>query len=62
MPGKQIIVQLLFRCPQCDAVNKVVTDYNMEKRFHKCIGCEGLIPLGGYKVIAMSNDPSRPIF
>ncbi|MBA7601976.1 hypothetical protein ES703_09061 [subsurface metagenome] len=61
MADRQVIVQILCRCPQCGAENKVVADYNMRKRLHKCIGCQELIPLGGYKVMAMSNDPRYPI-
>uniref|UniRef100_A0A6M3Y1N3 Uncharacterized protein n=1 Tax=viral metagenome TaxID=1070528 RepID=A0A6M3Y1N3_9ZZZZ len=62
MPAKMVIVQLLCRCPQCGKENKVVADYNQPNRYHKCIGCNELIPLGGYNVIAISNDLSRPIF
>ncbi|MBA7580555.1 hypothetical protein ES708_22448 [subsurface metagenome] len=62
MVAKVSIVQVLCRCPQCRAENRVVVDWNMIPKYHKCQSCKELIPLGGYKVIAQTNDLSRPIF
>ena len=57
-----VIVQMLCRCPQCRAVNQFVIDWNMPRKFSRCQGCGELIPTGGYKVIAHTNDLRNPLF
>jgi ribosomal protein S27E len=57
-----ITVQMLCRCPQCRAVNQFVIDWNKPRKLSKCQGCGEVIPTGGYKVIAHTNDLTNPLF
>jgi len=56
------IVRMLCRCPQCRRENRVVVSWDYPPKYHKCGGCNELVPLGGYKVLTLSNDPQNPIF
>ena len=58
----QAIVQVLCRCPQCQGVNKFVVDWDNPRKYSKCQVCGEVIPTGGYKIMATSNDRNHPLF
>ena len=47
--------ELHGRCPNCRHVSRIVFDAGMPPKFYQCAGCRGLIPLGAYHVVMLSN-------
>jgi len=59
---RQVIVQVLCRCPQCLGENRFVIDWNHPRIYSKCQVCGEVVPTGAYKIIITSNDQDHPIF
>ena len=55
-------VQMLVRCPECLAVNQVLVNWDMPRKWHRCQGCSNLFPLGLYRVVMTSNDPNSRLW
>ena len=62
--GEQVsrFMRMLARCPYCQEMNRVVFYWAQEPKYHRCQGCDQLIPFGALRVMALSNDILNPIF
>lgn len=62
MKKEPTYIQALARCPECKAVNKIVTTWPDLKTYHMCSGCNSLQPTELYYVICYTNDMTHPLW
>lgn len=53
-------VEALLKCLQCGRVQKLVFGYGKAPEWHRCIWCNQVQPVDGYKVIAYGLDLPQP--